>query len=107
MTTELVSDIYQTFLRFDLIFIFFTTFETCRLFVLESLGQRLVFERTKFEALKYFLLFQVYYLPFTVFYNQCVLPTMFTTLPLMRDICVRENITILHGHSVSPSYLKI
>ena len=24
---------------------------------------------------------------------------MFTTLPLMRDICVRENITILHGHS--------
>ncbi|XP_028409015.1 N-acetylglucosaminyl-phosphatidylinositol biosynthetic protein-like isoform X2 [Dendronephthya gigantea] len=42
---------------------------------------------------------KVYYLPFTVFYNQCVLPTMFTTLPLMRDICVREKITILHGHS--------
>lgn len=42
---------------------------------------------------------KVYYLPFTVFYNQCVLPTMFTTLPLMRDICIRENISILHGHS--------
>ena len=47
------------------------------------------------------LFFQVYYLPFTVFYNQCALPTMFTTLPLMRDVCMRENITILHGHSVS------
>ena len=65
--------------------------------------------RTCFQFLKWkfflthvlsFVLSQVYYLPFTVFYNQCVLPTLFTTLPLMRDICIRENISILHGHSV-------
>ncbi|XP_046860104.1 phosphatidylinositol N-acetylglucosaminyltransferase subunit A-like [Xenia sp. Carnegie-2017] len=54
-------------------------------------------ERAGIRYLSNFL--KVYYLPFTVFYNQCALPTLFTTLPLMRDICVREQITIVHGHS--------
>ncbi|XP_014664496.1 PREDICTED: phosphatidylinositol N-acetylglucosaminyltransferase subunit A-like [Priapulus caudatus] len=42
---------------------------------------------------------KVYYLPIKVFYNQCVLPTLFTSLPLIREICIREQVTVLHGHS--------
>ncbi|XP_020610939.1 N-acetylglucosaminyl-phosphatidylinositol biosynthetic protein-like [Orbicella faveolata] len=42
---------------------------------------------------------KVYYLPFGPFHNQCVLPTLYTTLPLMRCILIRERITIVHGHS--------
>jgi phosphatidylinositol glycan class A protein len=34
-----------------------------------------------------------------VFYNQCVLPTMVCSLPLIRYIFIRERITIIHGHS--------
>ncbi|KAL0269515.1 UNVERIFIED_CONTAM: hypothetical protein PYX00_007220 [Menopon gallinae] len=33
------------------------------------------------------------------FYNQCVLPTMICSLPLIRFILIRERITIVHGHS--------
>jgi len=43
--------------------------------------------------------FQVFYLPVKVFYNQCVLPTMVCSLPLIRYIFIRERITIIHGHS--------
>jgi len=46
------------------------------------------------------LLLQVYYLPFPTMYNQCILPTILTTLPLLRNIFIRENISIVHGHSV-------
>lgn len=42
---------------------------------------------------------KVYYLPFPAFYNQCILPTIFITFPLVRNIFVREQITIVHGHS--------
>ncbi|XP_065829812.1 phosphatidylinositol N-acetylglucosaminyltransferase subunit A-like isoform X2 [Oscarella lobularis] len=42
---------------------------------------------------------KVYYLPVTTFYNQNTLPTVVTTLPLFRDILVRERITIFHSHS--------
>ncbi|KAJ8321018.1 hypothetical protein KUTeg_002605 [Tegillarca granosa] len=42
---------------------------------------------------------KVYYLPFKPFYNQCILPTIFTTFPLLRNIFIREDITIVHGHS--------
>lgn len=42
---------------------------------------------------------KAYYLPFTPFYNQCILPTIFTTFPLLRNIFIREQITIVHGHS--------
>ncbi|XP_030852765.1 phosphatidylinositol N-acetylglucosaminyltransferase subunit A-like isoform X1 [Strongylocentrotus purpuratus] len=54
-------------------------------------------ERTGIRYLTNFL--KVYYLPFGPFYNQCVLPTVFTTLPLIRNILIRENISIVHGHS--------
>ncbi|XP_055958195.1 phosphatidylinositol N-acetylglucosaminyltransferase subunit A [Patella vulgata] len=42
---------------------------------------------------------KVYYLPFPPFYNQCILPTMYVTFPLLRNIYIREEITIVHGHS--------
>ncbi|KAL4221229.1 hypothetical protein ACF0H5_019493 [Mactra antiquata] len=42
---------------------------------------------------------KVYYLPFPVMYNQSILPTILTTLPLLRNVFIRENITIVHGHS--------
>ncbi|XP_013404356.1 N-acetylglucosaminyl-phosphatidylinositol biosynthetic protein-like [Lingula anatina] len=42
---------------------------------------------------------KVYYIPIAPFYNQCAVPTLLTTLPLIRNICVREEITIIHGHS--------
>jgi len=43
---------------------------------------------------------QVYYIPMQPFYNQCVLPTVFSTLPLLRNIFLREKISLVHGHSV-------
>ncbi|XP_077980331.1 phosphatidylinositol N-acetylglucosaminyltransferase subunit A-like [Glandiceps talaboti] len=46
---------------------------------------------------------KVYYLPFVPFYNQCVLPTLFPTLPLIRYICIRERVDIVHGHSAFSS----
>ncbi|XP_023240450.1 N-acetylglucosaminyl-phosphatidylinositol biosynthetic protein-like [Centruroides sculpturatus] len=42
---------------------------------------------------------KVYYIPVLVIYNQCTLPTLFTTFPIIRHILVREQITIVHGHS--------
>lgn len=42
---------------------------------------------------------KVYYLPIRVFYNQCVLPTMICSIPLIRYIFIREQIEIIHGHS--------
>lgn len=47
---------------------------------------------------------QVYYVPVAPFYNHCVLPTVFTTLPLLRFIFLREKINVVHGHSVSSLY---
>ena len=41
---------------------------------------------------------KVYYLPLKPMHNQCILPTVFTTLPIVRYILVRENISIVHGH---------
>ncbi|XP_076368963.1 phosphatidylinositol N-acetylglucosaminyltransferase subunit A-like isoform X3 [Tachypleus tridentatus] len=42
---------------------------------------------------------KVYYLPLLVIYNQCTLPTLFSTLPLLRNIFIREKVTVVHGHS--------
>jgi len=42
---------------------------------------------------------KVYYLPIKPFYNQAILPTILTALPLVRDVLLRERITIVHGHS--------
>lgn len=42
---------------------------------------------------------KVYYLPIMVIYNQCTMPTLFATFPLIRNILIRERIDIVHGHS--------
>ncbi|XP_054009540.1 phosphatidylinositol N-acetylglucosaminyltransferase subunit A isoform X1 [Hylaeus anthracinus] len=42
---------------------------------------------------------KVYYIPVKVFYNQCVLPTIICSIPLIRYIFIREKIQIVHGHS--------
>ncbi|KAI4465834.1 n-acetylglucosaminyl-phosphatidylinositol biosynthetic protein [Holotrichia oblita] len=42
---------------------------------------------------------KIYYLPIRVFYNQCILPTMISNIPLIRYILIREDIDIVHGHS--------
>lgn len=42
---------------------------------------------------------KVYYLPIKVFYNQCILPTMVCNIPILRNIFIREQIQIIHGHS--------
>ncbi|CAK9826967.1 Phosphatidylinositol N-acetylglucosaminyltransferase subunit A [Anthophora retusa] len=42
---------------------------------------------------------KVYYIPVKVFYNECVLPTMICSIPLIRYIFLREEIQIVHGHS--------
>lgn len=46
---------------------------------------------------------KVYYLPLTVIYDQVIFFSLFSFLPLFRNILAREKITIVHGHqSVSP-----
>ncbi|XP_074593820.1 phosphatidylinositol glycan anchor biosynthesis class A [Brevipalpus obovatus] len=42
---------------------------------------------------------KVYYAPFLVIYNQCTMPTLFCSLPLVRNILIREQIDIVHSHS--------
>lgn len=42
---------------------------------------------------------KVYYLPIATFYNQCILPTMLCNIPILRNILIREQIEIIHGHS--------
>ncbi|XP_047736857.1 phosphatidylinositol N-acetylglucosaminyltransferase subunit A isoform X2 [Hyalella azteca] len=41
----------------------------------------------------------VYYLPIQPFYNQSVLPTFLTSVPLLRDVLLREGVDVVHGHS--------
>ncbi|KAI5711351.1 hypothetical protein M8J75_016273 [Diaphorina citri] len=42
---------------------------------------------------------KVYYCPIKTFYNQSILPTMVCSIPLVRHILLREEISIVHGHS--------
>ncbi|CAK9299269.1 unnamed protein product [Gordionus sp. m RMFG-2023] len=42
---------------------------------------------------------KIYYLPLIPFYNSCILPTLYSTTSLIRHILIREDISILHGHS--------
>jgi phosphatidylinositol glycan class A protein len=43
---------------------------------------------------------KVYYVPFASVYDRCVMPTGGLMLPLLRDILVREKITVVHTHAV-------
>jgi phosphatidylinositol glycan class A protein len=40
-----------------------------------------------------------YYLPQLAFYNNTSFPTIFSTLPLLRQVFVRERVQLVHGHS--------
>lgn len=42
---------------------------------------------------------KVYYLPQLAFYNNTSFPTIFSTLPMLRAVLVRERVRIVHGHS--------
>ncbi|CAG9792203.1 unnamed protein product [Diatraea saccharalis] len=42
---------------------------------------------------------KVYYLPITVMYAQCILPTMICNIALIRYILIRECVQIVHAHS--------
>lgn len=42
---------------------------------------------------------KVYYLPIKVFYNNAILPTMICNVPLLRNILLREQVQVVHGHS--------
>ena len=44
---------------------------------------------------------KVYYLPFTPFYDNCTLPTLYAMYPLMRDIFIREGVDLVHGHQAT------
>ncbi|KAJ1927259.1 Phosphatidylinositol N-acetylglucosaminyltransferase GPI3 subunit [Tieghemiomyces parasiticus] len=46
---------------------------------------------------------KVYYVPGLVIYNQATLPTVFGNFPIFRQILIREQIHLVHGHgSLSP-----
>ncbi|OON19402.1 PIGA protein, partial [Opisthorchis viverrini] len=42
---------------------------------------------------------KVYYLPLVPFYRQTIFFTLFGTLPIIREILIREQVDLLHGHS--------
>jgi len=46
---------------------------------------------------------KVYYLPIVPFYNNSSLPTIVGSLPYLRKIFIKENVTIVHGHSAFSS----
>ena len=41
---------------------------------------------------------KTYYLPFKPVYNQAILPSFILTIPLLRNIFIREQIEIVHAH---------
>lgn len=50
---------------------------------------------------------KVYYIPVDSFYNQAIFPSGFRTAPLIRTILIREEVSIVHGHSAfSPLCLE-
>lgn len=42
---------------------------------------------------------KVYHIPFFTFYRQTTFPTVFSAFPVLRNIFIRENIDIVHGHA--------
>ncbi|CAL8119039.1 unnamed protein product [Orchesella dallaii] len=46
---------------------------------------------------------KVYYVPAQVFYNGAILPNMVTLIPIFREILIREEIQIVHGHGAFSS----
>ncbi|KAH3764298.1 GlcNAc transferase [Pelomyxa schiedti] len=46
---------------------------------------------------------KVYYLPLPSMYNQCTFPSLYTDLPLIRHILIREGIEVVHCHQAFSS----
>lgn len=63
-----------------------------------------VFSNLNLSELFSTLVIQVYYLPFVVVYNGCSLATIIGSLPWLRKIFLREQIQLVHGHSVSNAF---
>lgn len=47
---------------------------------------------------------KVYYVPFLVLYRESTFPSVFSFFPILRNIVVRENIDIIHGHGTMSSF---
>ncbi|CAN6674639.1 phosphatidylinositol N-acetylglucosaminyltransferase GPI3 subunit [Trichomonascus vanleenenianus] len=47
---------------------------------------------------------KVYYVPFFVIYRESTFPTVFSFFPILRQIVIRENIDIIHGHASFSSF---
>jgi phosphatidylinositol glycan class A protein len=43
---------------------------------------------------------KVYHVPFASVYDRCIMPTGVLLLPLLRDILLREHITVVHTHAL-------
>mmetsp|Transcript_73072 Transcript_73072/g.167572 ORF Transcript_73072/g.167572 Transcript_73072/m.167572 type:complete len:426 (+) Transcript_73072:1286-2563(+) len=44
---------------------------------------------------------KVFYLPFVPFLDNCTLPTLWSSLPLFRQVLFREGVDIVHGHQAT------
>lgn len=47
---------------------------------------------------------KVYYVPFFVLYRESSFPSVFSFFPMLRQILIRENIDIVHGHASLSSF---
>ncbi|KAK4469226.1 hypothetical protein MN116_006800 [Schistosoma mekongi] len=47
---------------------------------------------------------KVYYIPMKPFYKQSIFITVLGTLPIIREIVIREQIDIVHGHSIFSTF---
>ncbi|CDK24746.1 unnamed protein product [Kuraishia capsulata CBS 1993] len=46
---------------------------------------------------------KVYYVPFAVLYREATFPSVFSAFPILRNIYIREKISIVHGHGTFSS----
>lgn len=47
---------------------------------------------------------KVYHVPFLIVYRETTFPTVFSFFPMFRNICIREEIQIVHGHASLSSF---
>ena len=57
-------------------------------------------EAEAIKQLAFVMSAQVYYIHRIPFYQQSTFPTLFGLFPLLRNILIREGITLVHGHQV-------
>ncbi len=50
---------------------------------------------------------KVYYTPITTFVKKVAFPTYTALFPILRDILIREDVSIVHGHQVLPGKLVL